>query len=388
MNFYGIDGDKVGGIIEAYLIAGDLIEIEKFSHKVTKAMIAIEHEVKNAGGIVIFQAGDSILFQGNFEQAWCEKLLQIYKLATGRTASMGIGRTTSETYLAVKLAKAQGGGRIVNRLSIIKTSKKEATMGKTMLVFITSPNDGVYVNAMAHSVDLDKVDHFVMIDLVEAPIERTFKFDDFVNGKLWEVISELAKGSFGGHELQFPSESKIYERLKEIFGKARDHRQINYRFLQQDLQQLRQEYGDGVIVDLSGVPKRIAIDVLASCLAVGLKNVTTFELKKPVRGAEALYHVLHEADYEHVRLPDLGPFLEGIESFSASKNRLKLISVLGALIISMVLAFLYYFGRVQFGENAWFLILLVAVFNFFGGILPILDAWGGLRLSKIMRISD
>jgi hypothetical protein len=382
MNFYGIDGDKVGGIIEAHLIAGDLIEIEKFSRKVTEAMTLIEREVKKAGGKVIFQAGDSILFQGDFDSTSCEKLLDLYKQITGRTASMGIGKSTAETYLAVKLAKAQGGGRVINRLPINKISKRTIPMGKILFVFVTSPNVGVYINAMAHAVDMDKVDHFVMIDLLEAPIDKPYKFGDFVNGELWKAISELTAGSFNGKSLVLPPDFRIYEKLKECFGAAKDHRQINYQFLRQDLRSLKQTYGENVIVDLSGVPKRIAIDVLASCLAVGLKNVTTFELKKPLRGVEALYHALSDADYEHVILPNLSPFLEGIESFSARQNRKKLLMVLGALGISAILTLLYQLGRKQLGDNSWLLIAAVVLCDIFGVVLPILDAWGGLRLFR------
>lgn len=111
---YGIDGDKVGALIDAYFIRSEIHAIEEFSAKVAFAMEEIQKEVVQASGTIVFCAGDSILFWGDFEHSWCEKLLNIFLRITERTASMGVGNSATEAYLGLKLAKADGGGKIVH----------------------------------------------------------------------------------------------------------------------------------------------------------------------------------------------------------------------------------------------------------------------------------
>jgi hypothetical protein len=111
---YGIDGDKVGGLIDALFIRNEINAMSVFSAKVASAMDEIRKAVVQGNGSVVFCAGDSILFQGNFEEHWCEKVLHLFLTMTGRTASMGIGNTATEAYLALKLAKADGGGRVIH----------------------------------------------------------------------------------------------------------------------------------------------------------------------------------------------------------------------------------------------------------------------------------
>ena len=110
---YGIDGDKVGGVIDAYFIRNEIKSLGAFSSKVAYAMEEIRKAVIQGNGIVVFCAGDSILFQGIFDNLWCERILDLFQALTGCTASMGIGNTATDAYLALKLAKADGGGKIV-----------------------------------------------------------------------------------------------------------------------------------------------------------------------------------------------------------------------------------------------------------------------------------
>jgi nucleotidyltransferase/DNA polymerase involved in DNA repair len=111
---YGIDGDKVGGLIDALFIRNEINAMSVFSAKVASAMDEIRNAVIQGKGSVVFCAGDSILFQGNFEEHWCEKILHLFLTMTGLTASMGVGNTATEAYLALKLAKADGGGRVIH----------------------------------------------------------------------------------------------------------------------------------------------------------------------------------------------------------------------------------------------------------------------------------
>jgi hypothetical protein len=111
--FYGMDGDKVGALIDAYFIRNEVDAMEEFSARVMGAMEMVREKVLQAGGKVIFCAGDSILFQGNFDSRWCEQLLDVFLQITGRTSSMGIGDSATEAYLGLKLAKSFGGGKAV-----------------------------------------------------------------------------------------------------------------------------------------------------------------------------------------------------------------------------------------------------------------------------------
>jgi nucleotidyltransferase/DNA polymerase involved in DNA repair len=110
---YGIDGDKIGAKIEALLIQNSLEEVREFSQRVAEAMEEIKRWVKSRQGDVIFCSGDSVLFLGDFEEEWCEGILQRFAELTGCTASMGIGDNAQAAYLGLKLAKATGGGTLI-----------------------------------------------------------------------------------------------------------------------------------------------------------------------------------------------------------------------------------------------------------------------------------
>ncbi|KAF5416079.1 MAG: hypothetical protein C5S48_03940 [Candidatus Methanogaster sp.] len=113
-NFYGIDGDKIGRVVEAHLIKNEVNALTQFSANVTSALKKIRNKIVQDGGTVIFCAGDSVLFQGSFDDSWCTKILDLFLKTTGCTASMGVGDTLTESYLALKLAKANGGGEFIH----------------------------------------------------------------------------------------------------------------------------------------------------------------------------------------------------------------------------------------------------------------------------------
>src|SRR5947209_20188663 len=93
---YGLDGDKVGGIIDAYFINDNIDALGIFSTRIVSVMEEIKRNVIEDNGTVVFCAGDSILFQGNFENFWCDRILALFLTKTGCTASMGIGITANE----------------------------------------------------------------------------------------------------------------------------------------------------------------------------------------------------------------------------------------------------------------------------------------------------
>ena len=113
LKFYGLDGDKIGRVIETYIVKDDVDTLSTFSRNVSMALEAIRADVLQNKGVVIFCAGDSILFQGQFDVDWCEQILRDFVSITGRTASLGVGDTMVAAYLALKLAKARGGGMVL-----------------------------------------------------------------------------------------------------------------------------------------------------------------------------------------------------------------------------------------------------------------------------------
>jgi GTP cyclohydrolase III len=111
--FYCLDGDNIEKAIEAYLIKGEINTLGDFSAQVTSTLEEIMQKVVSDGGRVIYCAGDNIAFCGLFSEHWCEELIDLFRVRTGCTASLGIGDTSLEFYLALKLAKSMGGGRVV-----------------------------------------------------------------------------------------------------------------------------------------------------------------------------------------------------------------------------------------------------------------------------------
>ena len=89
-----------------------LIDISKLFYDTENIKFFNEHKKS-----VIFAGGDSILFKGFFKQHELEEIKEIYKKSTkrsdpsgsGLTCSIGYGRTLTETYLALKIAKTQPG---------------------------------------------------------------------------------------------------------------------------------------------------------------------------------------------------------------------------------------------------------------------------------------
>jgi minimal CRISPR polymerase domain len=111
--FYGLDGDNIEKFMEAYLIKEEINALSNFSLQVTSALEEIRQKVASGGGQVLYCAGDNITFRGLFSDDWCEEVINLFRIRTGCTASMGIGDTALEFYLALKLAKSVGGGCVV-----------------------------------------------------------------------------------------------------------------------------------------------------------------------------------------------------------------------------------------------------------------------------------
>jgi hypothetical protein len=266
-------------------------------------------------------------------------------------------------------------------------------MARHLLVFVGSPGVGSYVNAMANAVSKYDIDRIVLVNVVESPSGQQVNFEDFANKILWDVLCGLLDGVYrepkrdgsGYREVPVPEAKNCdaYEKLKQIFGSAHELNKVKYPFLTPDIEKLKRVYGPDIIVDLSGVPKRVAIDVLTACLAAGISDVMLFELERPMGGQQALYHNLTERDYKHVVLPRWEPLINNIKFFSARQNRKQLRKVVISILASLVLVIGYQLVRVGLGEGSWLswlFIVAIAIIGLVGGVTPILDAWGGIGL--------
>lgn len=133
-------------------------------------------------------------------------------------------------------------------------------MTRPLLVFIGSSNVGPYINAMANSVSKYDVDHIALINVLDSPSGEQVDFADFANTVLWTTICGLVEGVYKwkdrdgrAHVLQVPEakDCEAYKKLKDVFGNSKTLGKVNYQFLRDGLEKLKNTYGTDAIIDLS-----------------------------------------------------------------------------------------------------------------------------------------
>lgn len=254
-------------------------------------------------------------------------------------------------------------------------------MSKVLFMFVVSPSLDPYINAMTHCAKLHDVDKIVIVQITEPPIPPMIEdFDKFINERMWSVVDGLAGGrymrwgaqveKFQEVEIDVPSDFEGYRRLRQLFAN-RDHVKVNYQYLRSQIMNMKRRYRPTeVIVDITGAPKRLAADILASCLAAGIKDVFTFELKTERREPiELLYHNLAPHEYEHVLLPSSAPLVANLTLFSMNQNRFRLTLVVVAILLSILFALWNYWVG---GSSPLLTSVLVAI-SVFGGVIPLVD---------------
>lgn len=111
--YYGLDGDNTGQALEElFLLAKKEAHFKKISESITKAIAIIRKKIiKKAGqNSIILEAGDDLLFKGDFSKEELEEFKGIYNSETsGLTCSIGYGNSFQEVYLAMKIAKTTPG---------------------------------------------------------------------------------------------------------------------------------------------------------------------------------------------------------------------------------------------------------------------------------------
>ncbi len=120
--YYGLDGDDTGRELERLFSAsaGDE-EFRKYSRSIQGAINSVAKHVRSMGGAVLFSAGDDILFHTRYRKDLADELMRMYLGESGRTCSVGFGRTKREAYVALKIAKAQPGKNTCLGLQILKS---------------------------------------------------------------------------------------------------------------------------------------------------------------------------------------------------------------------------------------------------------------------------
>lgn len=246
-------------------------------------------------------------------------------------------------------------------------------MSQSLLLLVGSSRPGVYINTMSYAVDnIEHIDRFVVVNIVGASIGDNNDFEEMINKSLWDLLSQLAQGTYGSKSIS-AKYSQLYAKVKDLYA-YRSTERLNYIFLRSEVRRLRERYGSGAIVDITSVPKRVAIDVLAACLAEGMTQVTLFELK---RQGERLYHELSQSEYEYLVIPDRTPLMTNIEVFMAKRNFQKFMSVIITICISILIMVFAQLGLG--GLGGWLMTVLMAAFSIIGGISPIIDALGGIN---------
>lgn len=122
---FGLDGDDTGRELER-LLQGAFGEdsLSRFSRSVDAAMHAVAEEVRSGPlkGQILFCSGDDLLFKGCYNAEAIESLRATYhRVSSGRTCSVGFGKSGKEAYVALKMAKANPGKDSVVGVELSRT---------------------------------------------------------------------------------------------------------------------------------------------------------------------------------------------------------------------------------------------------------------------------
>jgi hypothetical protein len=106
--YISIDGNRIGGKVESYLIANDIEGLVRFSRGVEAARMVAEEHLRSIGATILFSSGDSVLAMTEepCDEANGHELARRFRETAGCTAAVGIAHTLRDVYLAIKLAKA------------------------------------------------------------------------------------------------------------------------------------------------------------------------------------------------------------------------------------------------------------------------------------------
>jgi hypothetical protein len=251
-------------------------------------------------------------------------------------------------------------------------------MSKGVLVFVFIPRVDPYINAITHFFDVHHVDEVIFVEIREPPIPSPPNFSELVD-TIWESACLLANGRYRdstGGTRDLPGDYAVYGRLVDTLSRQKHTESIIYHDLRKGLIQLKRKYGEGVSVDITGVPKRLAADILASSLAAGIDDVFLFELREPydgLRPTRFLYHNLSNTKFDHVRLPDSAPMIANLTLFSLDLHKSSLLCLGTAVLVSLLLLVGFSLMRDRLGDASTAVFLASALVELLSVVLAVGD---------------
>jgi minimal CRISPR polymerase domain len=108
--YVAIDGDDVGRRLEGLVVRGEVDELRRFSRGVDGDLDTLANILESIAFDSFVKGGDTILACGPaHDPAWFARHLTTVTI----TISVGLGRSLTEAFLGLKIAKASGKNQIV-----------------------------------------------------------------------------------------------------------------------------------------------------------------------------------------------------------------------------------------------------------------------------------
>lgn len=107
--FLSIDGDRIGRILEQYILDENLEKLSEFSKNIKKDINDFINIIKENSGYIYMDGGDNLI--ASIEYFYINKIATYVKNKNKNnqyTFSVGVGQSVSDTYLALKYAKTNG----------------------------------------------------------------------------------------------------------------------------------------------------------------------------------------------------------------------------------------------------------------------------------------
>lgn len=195
-------------------------------------------------------------------------------------------------------------------------------MGRTLLIFMLSPNVDSYVNAITYTCDRMNVNSVRLVYTADraavgdtsiepgpgqAGAAELFK-------RIKEKIEQLSNGYYVSYLPQGTSQAQLLRRQegRAVYTIAckclTDYEliRIDYPRLRKDLSQIIKRYGgsDNCIIDVTGASKSLSVDIFSIALAIGAKHIYTFELvpSRSRNPEDSLYPLLRPGAYTYTSL--------------------------------------------------------------------------------------
>ncbi len=110
--YIAIDGDDVGSKLEFFILMNHLEQLKSFSESFAETFRWLEDRLReNLNAKIIFSGGDNLLADAEDNNELVNKLERFksdFLRQSGCSLSIGLGASTREAYLALKLAKVSG----------------------------------------------------------------------------------------------------------------------------------------------------------------------------------------------------------------------------------------------------------------------------------------